>query len=153
MRLLHFCLKNFYSYIPISVSAWWAENDCCCLCTVDLSNVNTLRPRQNGRHFAGDIFKCIFMNENVWIPIEISLKFVPKDPINNILALVRIMVWRRPGDKPLSEPMMVSLLMHICVTQPQWVNNKQVYQTLEFTKNIIGVIDTSEVPFRDMVWL
>ena len=32
------------------------------------------------------------------------------------------MAWRRPGDKPLSEPMMVNLLMHICVTRPQWVN-------------------------------
>ena len=31
------------------------------------------------------------------------------------------MAWRRPGDKPLSEPMMVSLLTHICVTRPQWV--------------------------------
>ena len=32
------------------------------------------------------------------------------------------MAWRRLGDKPLSEPMMVSLPMHICVTRPQWVN-------------------------------
>ena len=70
---------------------------------------NTLRPRQNGRHFADDIFKCIFLNENVWIPIKISLKFIPTDPINNIPALVPIMAWRRPGDKPLSEPMMVNL--------------------------------------------
>ena len=31
------------------------------------------------------------------------------------------MAWRRPGDKLLSEPMMVSLLTHICVTRPQWV--------------------------------
>ena len=30
---------------------------------------NTLRPRQKGRHFADDILKCIFLNENVWIPI------------------------------------------------------------------------------------
>ena len=43
--------------------------------------------------------------------------------INNIPALVQIMVWRQPGDKPLSEPMMVSLLRHICVTRPQWVND------------------------------
>ena len=50
--------------------------------------VKTLRPRQNGRHFADDIFKCIFLNENVWISIEISLKFVPKGPIDNIPALV-----------------------------------------------------------------
>ena len=32
------------------------------------------------------------------------------------------MAWRRPGDKPLSEPMMVRLPTHICVTRPQWVN-------------------------------
>ena len=74
--------------------------------------VNTLRPRQNGRHFADDIFKCIFLNENVWIPIKISLKFVPHGPINNIPALVWIMAWRRPGDKPLSGPMMVRLPTH-----------------------------------------
>ena len=43
---------------------------------------------QNGRHFADDILKGIFLNENVWIPIEISLKFVPKGPIDNIPALV-----------------------------------------------------------------
>ena len=85
--------------------------------------VNTLRPRQNGRHFAEDIFKCVFLNESVWIPIEISLKLVPKGPINNIPALVQIVAWRRPGDKPLSEPMMVSLPMHICITRPQWVND------------------------------
>ena len=82
---------------------------------------NTLRPRQNGIHFADDMFKCIFWNENVWIPIEISLKFVPKGSINNNPALFQMMAWRRPGDKPLSEPMMVSSLTHICVTRPQLV--------------------------------
>ena len=85
-------------------------------------NFNTLRPRQNGRHFADDIFYCIFMKENVWIPITISWKFVPKGPINNIPTLVQIMAWRRLGDKPLSESMMISLPTHICVTRPQWVN-------------------------------
>ena len=80
-------------------------------------------PRQNGRHFPEDIFQCIFLNENAWIAIKISLKFVPKGPINDIPALVQIMAWHRPGDKPLSEPMMVILLRHICVTWPQWVNS------------------------------
>ena len=69
-----------------------------------------------------DIFKCIFVNENVLIWIQISLKFVRKGPINNIPVLVQKMTWRRPGDKSLSEPMMVSLLTHKCVTLPQWVN-------------------------------
>ena len=68
--------------------------------------INTLRPQPDGRHFADDIFKWIFVNENAWISIKISLKFVPRCLINNILALVQIMAWRRPGDKPLSEPMM-----------------------------------------------
>ena len=83
--------------------------------------VNTLRPRKNCRHFPDDIFKWIFLNENVLISINISLKFVPKGPITNIQTLVQVMAWRRPGDKPLSEPMMVRLPTHICVTRPQWV--------------------------------
>ena len=64
-----------------------------------------LRPGQNGPYFSEDIFQHIFANENVWISIKISLKFVPKGQINNFSALVQIMAWRRPGDKPLSEPM------------------------------------------------
>ena len=82
------------------------------------SHLNTLRQRQNGCHFPDDTFKCIFLNENtkcIYISINISLKFVPKVPINHIPTLVSIMAWRRPGDKPLSEPMMVRLPTHICV--------------------------------------
>ena len=51
---------------------------------------------KNCRHFADDTFKCIFLNENVWISFKISLKFVTK-------------VWIR--------------LTHICVTRPQWVKS------------------------------
>ena len=69
--------------------------------TESVDGFNTLRPRQNGRHFADDIFKCIFLNENSRISIKISLKFVHKDPINNIPALVQIMACRRPGDNEL----------------------------------------------------
>ena len=89
----------------------------------------TLRPRQNGRHFADDTFKRIFLNENVIISIKISLKFVPKGRIKIIPALVQIMAWRRPGDKPLSEPMMVRLPTHICVSRPQWVIGLEIIST------------------------
>ena len=85
------------------------------------TEINALRQRQNRRHFADNIFKCNFMNENVWIPLRIPLKFVPKGPINNTTALVQIMAWRRPGAEPLSEPLLVFLPTHICVTRPQWV--------------------------------
>ena len=98
--------------------------------------LNTLRLRQNRRHFADDIFKCIFLNENGWIPIEISLKFVPKGPINNIPALVQIMAWRQPGNKPLSEPMLFSLLTNIFVTRPKWVN--------DYIQDTWGKINNSE---------
>ena len=51
--------------------------------------------------------------------IKISLKFVPGSPIDNKPGLIQVMAWRQTGDKPLPEPMMASLLMHICITQPQ----------------------------------
>ena len=83
---------------------------------------SAIRPRQDGRHFADDIFTCIFFNENCCTLMKLSLKYVRKGPINNNPAMVQIMAWRRSGAKPLSEPMMISLLTHIYVTRPQWVN-------------------------------
>ena len=94
--------------------------------------LNTLRQRQNGRYFADDIFKCIFLNENVWISLKMSLKFVPMVWISNIPALVQIMAWHRPGNKPLSESMMISLQTHICVTRPQWVKLSTLYKIISF---------------------
>ena len=68
-------------------------------------------------------FSFLFVNENGCISFDSLLRFVSKGQIDNIPALVQIVAWRRPGDKPLSEPMMVNLLTYICVTWPQWVNN------------------------------
>ena len=122
-----FSLINMINLLSKRLSSWWVEMPwhtivmLNCVCNWLF---NTLRPRQNGRHFADDIFNCVFLNENVWIPIKISLKFVPKGPIHHIPALVQIMAWCRPGDKPLSEPTMLSLPTRICVFRPQWVNGK-----------------------------
>ena len=69
-------------------------------------------------------FSNVFLKENVWIAIKISLKFVPEGPNSNIPAMVQIIAWRRPGDKPLSEPVVVCLLTHICVTRTQWVKTR-----------------------------
>ena len=89
--------------------------------TIQLTHWGWEKMRQDGCHFT-NILNCIFLNEDIWIPIKISLKFVPKSPISNIPPLVQIMAWCCPGNKTLSETMMVSLPMHICVTWPQWVN-------------------------------
>ena len=65
--------------------------------------LNTLTGGQNDCRFAEDISKCILLNENVWISIKISLKFVPLFPINDISALIQIMarwqaiIWTNDG--------------------------------------------------------
>ena len=116
ITILYIEFENYEFKITVTSSQW----------------VNSLRPRQNRRRFADDIFKRIFLSENKWIPIKISVKFYPKGPINNIPALFQIMAWRRPGDKPLSETMMVILLTHICVTRPQWVKVVEAAQILPY---------------------
>ena len=96
------------------------------------STFNTLS--QNYCHFTDDIFKCIVLNENVWISIKISLKFIPRGPINYTPSLVQVISWHRTGDKPLSEPMMVSFLIHICVTRPPWINTLKQRQKSTFRR-------------------
>ena len=107
------------SFFNINFTMWachTSEYLCLVVLTLNLSPTG-----QNGRYFADDIFICIFVNEKFLIVIRISLKFVPKRPIENSQSLVHRMVWCRPGNKPLSEPMMVNLPAQICVTRPQWV--------------------------------
>ena len=81
-----------------------------------------------GRGTIAAISQTTFSNAFSWMKMyEFRFRFpwnvFPRFELNiHILALVQIIVWRRQGDKPLSGPMMVSLLMHTCVTRPQWVN-------------------------------
>ena len=69
----------------------------------------TSRSRQYGRHSGDGHFKCIFLDESIWISIHISLKFVPNGWINNTPALIQIIDWWRLGDKPLNPPCVNSL--------------------------------------------
>ena len=85
------------------VSFWSYWQNCVgMICQV----LNSSLPEQNDCHFEDNIFKCIFMNGKVCLWIQISLKFVPKGPIDNKSMLVQVMAWRRGGDKPLTEPML-----------------------------------------------
>ena len=65
---------------------------------------NTLTPRQNVRHFADDIFRCVFVNEMFCYVIKISLMFVLNGSVDNNSVLVEVMAWRRTANKPLPEP-------------------------------------------------
>ena len=75
-------LKHFTNFLVTvgNVTAWDGSPQSC---------LWLLSPSTNGRHFAGDILKCIFLNENVKISILFSLKFVPKGPVDNKSALVQ----------------------------------------------------------------
>ena len=126
MTLIHGLLKRM-SWTNISTLKWVSNGNPILRSTPDVRNdpvptgsyschqkgahnkygFNSSPPVQNGRHFADDAFKCIFVKEKVCILIfQTSLKIVSKGPIDNIPALVYIMAWRRIGDKPLSEPIL-----------------------------------------------
>ena len=70
-------------------------------------HVTTLRPKQNGRHFADDIFQSLFLNKTYYLG-SFPLKFVTKGPIDNKSTLVQVMAWSRTNNKPLFELMMAS---------------------------------------------
>ena len=98
-------------------------------CIGHMRSVKILRRRQNGHHLADIFFRLIYFYDNFGILIQISLKFVPYRTIDKKPALSQIKTWHQTGNKPLFEPMLAVLLMHIYATQPQWVN------TLKLEKN------------------
>ena len=79
----------------------------------------------NGRHFADDIFKHIFLNENLWISHKILMNFVPIIRID--IGSDNGLAWYRQSDNILYETMFVSLLTHICVTRYQWVKHNIMF--------------------------
>ena len=92
---------------------------------------------------ADDNLKCIFVNENDRTPIRISLKFIPRRPIDNTPALVQVMAWRRTGDKPLPEPMLTQftdaymwhyrgdeLILTVHFTYSEKLNSRSIYKSL-----------------------
>ena len=103
--------------------------------------LDILRPEQHGCCFADNIFKFIFLYENCWIWFKILLTK------HNKWALVQIMAWHLTGDKPLSEPTMFNLLIHICVTWPQWVkpSPKRWFMNGMFSRNMSTFIQSAEV--------
>ena len=104
--------------------------------------VNTLRPRQYSCHFADNIFKCIFLNEIIWIFIKISLNFVPKGRINNIPALVQIMVWRWWGIIWTNDGLVYWCIIIICFTRPPGVKISLIKSNM-VTRQITNLVTLS----------
>ena len=121
---IELCIKNR--------TCWWSSTLVTSVCAAGLYYGRTYSKRLSliglthwGRDKMADVSQTTFSNVFSSMKMcEFRFKFHWSLflPINNNPALVRIMAWRRPGDKPLSEAMLVSLLTHKCVTRPQWVN-------------------------------
>ena len=102
--------KYCYPYLKCSITV------CPCILPRWL---NTLRPRQYGRYYTDDIFKWIFLRRMYGFRLKFHWNLILVAAIHIFPA--QAMLWCRLGDKPLSELMMVRLLTHICIAQPQWV--------------------------------
>ena len=102
------------------------------------TQADTMRFRQNGRHYAYDIFKLILLNENVSNLFQISLNFVPKGPNYIKSSFVRVMVWQLTGYKLLNQWWLRSLNGF---TRPQWVKHWQMkWITFEQICNHISTV-------------
>ena len=99
----------------------WRSRSCTCH-TQSWKRFNILRPRQNGRHFTDDIF----VNEEAWISVIFSLKFVSKFPVNNIPKLVQIMAWCRSATGHYLNQWWPSLLTEIRAHTQEPLGQKQV---------------------------
>ena len=86
----------------------------------DMAKIWFNTPRQNGHHFADDIFKLSFASK-LWNFKQNIIAVCCYCPIYNIPSMVQIMAWRRSGNE--------SLPTHICVTRPQWVEFKETAHT------------------------
>ena len=115
----------------ISILQWGWANDvvlwCLLYCTLWHIEAET-KWLTFSRHFQMHFleWKCLNCGQNF-------TSFVAGGPINNIPSLVQIMARCREGDKPLSEPILVSLLTHIFITRPQWVNDQFTKQTVHWS--------------------
>ena len=69
------CMEFDIIYNLVFITEGWSDEMYIYMCV--FRTINKLMPGQNGHHFPNDIFEWIFLNENVWILIKISLKFVP----------------------------------------------------------------------------
>ena len=83
---------------------WYGRNAIIPACFHNSWRDDTLRPRQQGCHYANNTFIFIFVNENCSILTKISLKFISNDLINSKPSLVQIVTQHHTGNKPLSEP-------------------------------------------------
>ena len=79
----------------------------------------------NGKKFTNYHFKLISLNKMCYILIQISTNLVAKVSIDNDVAFVQVMVWRRPGDKPLIEPKSIRIYT-------SWLHQFLSYTRMEF---------------------
>ena len=66
--------------------------------------------------------ETFFGNENIWIEIEVSMKYVSESPVDNNSAKFQVMAGRHLPHEWWPMP-----ALHICVIRPQWDNRDMQY--------------------------
>ena len=89
---------------------------------VQLARANTLRQTQNDQHYPEDIFKCILLNENIWIWNTISLICFLRVHLTMIQHWFRWWLGTKQATGHYLNKYWPRLIMHICVIQLQRVN-------------------------------
>ena len=108
------------------------------------------------------ISQTTFSNAFSWMKsfvfrFEFHWIFTHNGPIHNIPALVQIMAGRRPGDRPLSEPMMVRSLTQAIIWTIADPVQRRIYASLggdELTASMIrSARDSQKSPKNWMLFL
>ena len=85
--------------------------------------IKTCWPGEKISNVLDNIYKCIFFNKNLCILIDIRLKFVHSNSIDNKSVEVYIMAWNfQEASHYLNQCWHISP-MQICINWPQWVNS------------------------------
>ena len=89
--------------------------------------LNSLRPRQNGRHYADDNFKCIFLNENYEFWIRFHRIMFPRVQLAINKHWFRQWLGVEQGTSHCLNQWWNVIPMHICITWLQWVNILNIF--------------------------
>ena len=77
-NITHFyVLKNDITLLTVQATHWEFEESNIITSAVIGLELNPLRLEQNDWHFAYAIFKCLHLKQNCFIPILMSMKFLP----------------------------------------------------------------------------
>ena len=84
--------------------------------------INTFRRRRNGHHFPDHNFKCIFLMKMCEFQLKFHWSLFPRVQSTIFQYWFRQWLGAKYASIHYLNQRWIRFLMHICITQPQWVN-------------------------------